>query len=135
MKELYQSILEVIEYTFFYYSNLFGFAVEKADIKTEYRNQGKCGMTYFTATVPKTNSCAYTVQEMKQIMQEYMETCILPASQIKPYSVGQELLEPLYVDSITEKDKHYSVEIVYVDNVTSFRFVKNAKKFERRERQ
>lgn len=29
MKELYQSIIEAIDYMLFYYSNLFGFAVEK----------------------------------------------------------------------------------------------------------
>ncbi len=134
MKKIFESLIEAIDYMFFYYSNLFGFAVEEADIKTEYRDQGKHGMTYFTVTVPKTNiPCAYTVQEMKRIMQEYMETCILPASQIPPYSAGEELLESLYIDSLKENHNNYIIEILYIDNATAFRHVKNAKRYERRE--
>lgn len=134
MKELYQSIIEAIEYLLYYYSNLFGFAVEEAEVKAEHRDQGKHGMTYFVATVPKMKESEYTTQEMRRIMQEYMETCILPASQIKPYSVGQEIIEALYIDSVAEKQGDYKIDIVYVDNDTSFRLVKNAKRFERRER-
>ena len=135
MKEVYESIIEAIEYLLFYYSNLFGFAVEKADIKIEYRNQGKHGMTYFIATIPKTNNpCAYTAQEMKLIMQEYMEICILPAGHIPPYSAGEELLESMYIDSIKENYNSYIIEIIYIDNATAFRYVKNVKKFERRKR-
>jgi hypothetical protein len=132
MKELYQSIIEAIDYMLFYYSNLFGFAVEKEKITCEKRDMGKHGITYFTATVPKTNSCAYTVQEMRLIMQEYMEICVLPASKIPPYLAGEELLESLYVDSIREKEGNYIIEVIYIDNATAFRYVKNSKNYERR---
>lgn len=135
MKSLYQQIKEAIEYLVFYYSNLFGFAEEKAEIKTEYRDQGKYSMTYFIVTIPKTKESEYTTQEMKNIMQEYLETCILPASKISPYSVGEELLESLYIDSIREKGKKYILEVLYIDNASAFRFVKNSKRSERRERQ
>lgn len=136
MKKIFESLIEAIDYLLFFYSNLFGFAVEKADIKTEYRDQGKHGMTYFIVTVSKTNiPCAYTVQEMKRIMQEYMEICILPASQIPLYSAGEELLESLYIDSLKENHNNFVIEILYIDNTTAFRYVKNRKKFERRERQ
>lgn len=135
MKSLYQQIKQVIDYLLYYYKDMFGFNMQKVKIKYEQKNMGKCGITYFTVTVPKTNiSCTYTVQEMKQIMQEYMEICILPASQIPPYSVGEELLESLYIDSIREKGKKYILEIVYIDDVTAFRFVKNSKRSERSER-
>lgn len=132
MKEVYESIIEVIKYLFFYYSNLFGFAVEKVDIKCKKKDMGKHGIVCFTATVPKTNiSCAYTVQEMKNIMKEYLEICVLPASQIPPYSVGEEILESLYIDSIKENLNSYIIEIIYIDDATAFRYVKNSKRFER----
>lgn len=131
MKEVYKSIIEAIEYLLFYYSNLFGFAVEKAKITCEKRDMGKHGMNYFIATIPKTKESEYTTQETKKIMQEYLEIFILPASQIPPYSAGGELLEALYIDSIREKKGNYIIEILFIGNETAFRYVKNAKRFER----
>ena len=65
-------------------------------------------------------------------MQEYMEICVLPASKIPPYLAGEELLESLYVDSIREKEGNYIIEVIYIDNATAFRYVKNSKNYERR---
>lgn len=132
MKSLYQYITEAMDYSLQHYKDMFGFNMQKVKTKCEKRDIGKYGMIYFTVTVPKTNiSCTYTVQEMKNIMQEYLEICVLPASQIPPYSVGEEILESLYIDSIKDNHSNYIIEIIYIDDATAFRYVKNSKRSER----
>lgn len=112
-----------------YYSDLFGFATEEMNVETIQQPIGKQGITFFVAVVPKSKNTIYTIQEIRQIMQEFMENRLLSESTIKPYATGKEIMEPLYINKITDTGKCYLINIVFIDNSTAFRYVKNQKKY------
>ncbi len=128
-KQFFMQIADPMIALLGYFKDLFGFTMVGTEIRSETKDIGKDGMTFFTAKIPKEEGfhSEYTEEEMKDIMQGYLENVILPNSQIPPYPAGEKIIEPLFIDRVVETGSFYIMDVIYINNRTSFRYVKNKK--------
>lgn len=69
----------------------------------------------------------YSLEETREIMQQYLQYCILPSDKIlRPYMGGStiyDIVEPLYIDRVEESKGIWRIDIVYVDNPLAYKYI------------
>ena len=69
----------------------------------------------------------YSFGEIREIMQQHLQYCILPSDKIlRPYMGGStiyDIVEPLYIDRVEESKGIWRIDIVYVDNPLAYKYV------------
>ena len=128
----YLHILHVVWVLVSYYTRLFGIDAgeEPAQMKTFLIERE--GITFvrfkFTSCDTLTGK-EYSLEKIREIMQEYLQYCILPEQTILcPYMGGStiyDIVEPLYIDRVEESKGIWRIDIVYVDNPLAFQYVKS----------
>lgn len=113
-----------------YYGGLFTF--DPFDNPTEIHSQiiEKEGITKlrfsFRKITPFQN--LYSCNDMRSIMQEYMEFCLLPESQLTPYMMGTsraDMLPALYIDLVFTDKSYIYMDVIFVDNPLAYRYVRD----------
>ena len=111
-----------------YYSRLFGMDAgdEPAEIQTYLLERE--GITSVRFKFPSCDSDKeYSFGEIREIMQQHLQYCILPSDKIlRPYMGGStiyDIVEPLYIDRVEESKGIWRIDIVYVDNPLAYKYV------------
>lgn len=127
----YLHILHAVWTAVSYYSRLFGMDAgdEPAEMTTSLTERK--GITFLRFKLPSYDAAPdrqYSFGEMAEIMQEYLQYCILPSDKIlRPYMGGStiyDIAEPLYIDSIKAFEGWMQLEVVYIDNPLAFSYVR-----------
>lgn len=128
---IYLHILHTVWTLADYYSKLFG--IDACECPTDIpcgicKKNGKTVLRFSFQSLPSKRS-AYSVSQMAEMMQEYLQFCLLPQqTELKPYygGAGQyDVVESLYIDSIQHTSGGYQLNVVYVDNPIAYQYVKN----------
>lgn len=126
----YLHILHAIWCVVSYYANLFGIDPWENPTKIPVDMVEKNGMTVFRFrfySVPTPTDRDYRFGEIAEIMQEYLQYCILPEqTTLRPYVGGSsiyDIVEPLYIDRVEEFDGQWGIHVIYVDNPLAFAYV------------
>lgn len=111
-----------------YYSRLFGMDAgdEPAEMQTYLLERE--GITSVRFKFPSCDSDKeYSFGEIREIMQQHLQYCILPGDKIlRPYMGGStiyDIVEPLYIDRVEESKGIWRIDIVYVDNPLAYKYV------------
>lgn len=124
---IYFHILHTIWKLVDYYSGLFG--IDAGECATEIPCDicTKDGMTFLRFSFQPLTSSTYSVAQMAEIMQEYLQVCLLPQQDfLKPYQGGTgqyDIVESLYVDSIQYTAEGYQLNVIYIDNTVTYQYV------------
>ena len=127
----YLAILFIVWQLVDYYSVLFQVDAGSNPAETITRLLEKDGITYLRLSFPKVEREPYgrRVFKMKRIYNEYLRYALLPAQDIlKPFSAGSDyadIIEPLYVDMVYEDDTHINLNVVYIDNLEAYNYVRH----------
>lgn len=130
----YLHILHVVWVLASYYTRLFGIDAgeEPAEMKTFLLERE--GITFVRFKFPSCDVFTdkeYSFEEIREVMQQYLDYCILPSEKIlRPYLGGStiyDIVEPLYIDRVEETKGIWRIDIVYVDNPLAFQYVKRGK--------
>lgn len=126
---IYLCILHIVWVMADYYSALFGIDAYECptDIPCDIFEEEEKTVLRFTF-----RSCApdsrYSVLDMAEIMQDYLQFCLLPQqTELKPYQGGTsqyDIVEPLFVSSVQHLKTWYEIDVVYVDNPVAYQYVK-----------
>lgn len=112
-----------------YYSRLFGIYPWESPTEIPVNLIEKDGITilrfaFHSFDIPPEK---YSLEETREIMQQYLQYCILPSDKIlRPYMGGStiyDIVEPLYIDRVEEYDGEWRIDIVYVDNPLAYKYV------------
>ena len=126
----YLHILHAGWLTASYYSRLFGMDAgdEPAEMQTYLLERE--GITFVRFKFPSCDAPTgkeYSFGEIKEIMQQHLQYCILPSDKIlRPYmgsSTIYDIVEPLYIDRVEESKGIWRIDIVYVDNPLAYKYV------------
>lgn len=123
-------ILQTIYELFDYYAILFQLIIETSAIYMDASLHELDGMTIINVNIPITEyEINYSESEMKDILNDYLSLCLLPSRKyLQPYAIGNsqyEIMESLYLDSITRKVNSYQFRFIYIDNPQAFQYVSN----------
>lgn len=127
----YLTILFIVWQLVDYYSVLFQVDAGSNPAETITRLLEKDGITYLRLSFPKVEREPYgrRVFKMKRIYNEYLRYALLPEQDIlKPFSAGSDyadIIEPLYVDMVYEDDTHINLNVIYIDNMEAYTYVRN----------
>lgn len=130
----YLHILNAIWLAVSYYSRLFGIDAgeEPADTKTFLLERE--GVTIIRFKFPFCDALTdkkYSFGEMAEIIQQYLDYCILPSDKIlRPYVGGStiyDIVEPLNIDKVEWTEKAWSIDVAYIDDPVSFQYMQNKK--------
>lgn len=135
----YLHVLYTIWTAISYYSELFKIDAgeEPAEMETFLLDRG--GMTIVRFKLPafevdfdELTEDNYTSEQMVEIIQQYLDYCILPSDKIlRPYLGGStiyDIVEPLYIDRMEETKGIWRIDVVYIDSPTAFQYVQECKK-------
>ena len=127
----YMSILFLIWQVVDYYAVLFHVDAGENPTTTISKLLEKDGISYVRLSFPKTEYVSYgckLVQKMKRVYNEYLRYCLLPDQKLlKPFSAGSsihDIMESLYVDLVYEDDTYINMDIVYIDNLEAYNYVR-----------
>jgi len=128
----YLQILSVIFNLTDYYSNIFTFDPydNPTEMNTEIKEQNGITKVRFSFRILRPFQNSYSTQDMRMIMQEYLEFCLLPESELRPYLGGTtqaDLLPALYIETIFVTGSYMHMDVIYLDNPLAFRHVKESK--------
>lgn len=127
----YLHILHVIWTVVSYYARLFGMDAGEEPAGTKTFLLEREGVTFIRFMFPSCDTAPdreYSFWEMAEIMQQYLDYCILPEEKIlRPYQGGStvyDIVEPLYIDRVQVADGWMQLEVVYIDDPLAFSYVR-----------
>lgn len=118
-----------------YYTGLFGMDAgeEPAGMKTFLLERE--GVTIIRFKFPSCDALTdreYSFEEIAEIIQQYLDYCILPSDKIlRPYIGGStiyDIVEPLYIDKVERTEKAWSIYVAYIDDPVSFQYMQDKKR-------
>ena len=127
----YLHILHVVWVLVSYYTRLFGIYPWESPTEMPVNLIEKDGITilrfaFHSFDIPPEK---FSLKETREIMQEYLQYCILPSDKIlRPYMGGStiyDIVESLYIDRVEESKGIWRIDIMYVDNPLAFQYVKS----------
>jgi hypothetical protein len=126
----YLHILHVIWTVVSYYANLFGIDPWEDPTKIPVDMMERDGMTVFRFrfySVPTPTDRDYRFGEIRDIIQQYLDYCILPEqTTLRPYMGGSsiyDMVEALYIDRVEEFNGQWGIHVIYVDNPLAHGYV------------
>lgn len=124
----YLHILHVIWQLVDYYSNLFLIDAGECPCDIPVRIMEYEGKTFlrFTFNALPEKQEKYSVFDIAELMQEYLQYCLLPEQTfLCPYKGGTSLydtVEPLFIDSVIAFDGFYWIDVLWINNPISFKY-------------
>lgn len=126
---IYFHILHTIWKLVDYYSGLF--CIDAGECATEIPCDicNRDGITFLRFSVQSLLPSTYSVSQMTEIMQAYLQFCLLPQqTELKPYHGGAgqyDVVESLFIDSIQHTSGEYHLDVVYIDNSAAYQYLKS----------
>ncbi len=124
---VYYKILFVIWQAVTYYSTLFvcDSPWDLLDMDAQLVHVGEWSIIHVEISADIEEG-GYTVNEIREILREYMTIELLPESEIPPYSDGDEIVESLHLHSVrydAEKG-NLNLDFLYINNEESYKLYK-----------
>lgn len=111
-----------------YYSNMFGIDAGECTMDVPVKIMEYQNKTFIRFEFDKCEKAEYTTLDMIQMMQEYLNICILyKQNVVRPYAGSEsewDLIEALYIYQLIEFDTYYWLDVLWIDNEDSYTFCK-----------
>lgn len=118
-------ILHIVWTLVDYYSEMFGIDLYQLPSDMNYKIFEEEGKTVLRFSFPSLENSLYSVTEMTDMMQNFLQYCLLPQqTELQPYSDGDTLVEPLHVMAVRRSPIGYEVDILYVNNPVACQYAK-----------
>ena len=130
---LYYKIIYVLWRLATYYADIFCYAVPEDLFGMHTQLAHINGLTFIRIYLPTSRNLhsSYSADEMKEILQEYLNYVLMPESGISPYCGGNsvyDIVESLYIDYAGIdpcKKEGMLFNVLYIDNKISFDYYKS----------
>lgn len=114
------------------YADMLGFEapMDLFDMYSEIVHIGACSIIH-VELMADMDEGEYSNEEIREILNEYLNIVLMPESEIQPYSNGEEIVESLYLHSVRHDVEKgcMNLDFLYINNEEAFRLYKGDMKW------